>query len=312
MAFAGRKLLQLLVTVFLVSLITFAAFQIIPGDPARVILGINASEEQVAALRTEMGLDRPVPERYAGWMAGLVTGDAGQSTRYAQPVSDLIAERIPVTLTLAGLGLLMTLVIGIPLGLLAVRKPGGWADRGILAFSHVNLAIPPFVLGILLTLLFGFVLRWIQVGRYHTLEDGFLPFAADLLIPALALALPRAAMTSNFLRGALLSQLRSDYVRTARSKGASDRRILLGHVLQNAMIPVLSMLGVILAELLGGSLIIEQVFNLPGVGRLLLMAIGGRDFPLIQTIVVYIAAMVVLVNTAIDLLYRAVDPRIHV
>lgn len=311
MAYAGKKLVQLVITVFLVSVLTFAAFQLVPGDPARVKLGIQASEEQVAALRTQMGLDESVLVRYADWIKGLFTGDAGISLQYPQPVSELVAKRIPVTLTLALLGLGLTLLIGMPLGLVAARRPGGLLDRCVQAFSQFNLAVPPFFMGLLLTLLFGFVLHWTRVGQYNDYKDGYFAFAAGLLVPALALALPRAAMVSNFLRGALIGQLRSDYVRTARSKGATDRRVLYRHVFQNALIPVLSTLGIIMAELLGGSLIIEQVFNLPGIGRLLITSIGFRDFPVIQTIVVYIAAMVVMVNILIDFLYRVVDPRIR-
>lgn len=312
MAFAGKKVLQLAITLLLVSILTFLALQVIPGDPARAKLGITASEAEVAALRTRWGLDRPPVERYLDWIRGMATGNPGESIQYSRPVATLIGERMPVTLTLAALGLLMTLGLGIPLGLIAVRRPGGALDRVVQAVTQVSLAVPPFFMGILLQLLFGFVLKWMRIGGYQDYRSGFLPFAASLLVPALALALPRSAMVASFLRGSLLGQLRTDYVRTAKSKGASDARVLYRHVFQNAIIPVLSTLGVITAELLGGSLIVEQVFNLPGLGRLLIMAIGSRDFPLIQTMVVYIAAMVVLVNLLTDLLYRVADPRIRV
>lgn len=311
MAFAGKKILQLAVTLLLVSILTFLAFQVIPGDPARAILGINASESQVEALRMRMGLDRPPLERFLEWVSGMLTGDPGFSLRYDVPISRLLSERVPVTLSLAMLGLVATLLLGLPLGLASARYPGSMSDRLIQGFCQTVLAVPPFFMGILLTLLFGFVLKWSRVGGYQDYRNGFLPFLASLLVPALALGLPRAAMIANFLRGSIISQMDTDYVRTARSKGATDSRVLYRHVFHNALIPVISTLGIIMAELLSGSLIVEQVFNLPGLGRLLIMAIGGRDFPLIQTLVVYIAAMVVLVNLLTDLLYRVVDPRIR-
>ncbi|MBP7401910.1 MAG: ABC transporter permease [Clostridia bacterium] len=311
MAFAGKRILQLILTLLLVSIFTFLAFQVIPGDPARAMLGIDAPEEAVQALRVKMGLDRPPLERFLEWFSGMLTGNPGESLRFGRPIRDLIAERIPVNLALAFLGLGMTILIGIPLGLVSARRPGGLTDRTIQGFTQLCLAVPPFLLGLLLILLFGFVLRWTEVGGFRGIEDGFFPFLGGLLLPALALGLPRAAMVASFLRGSLLAQADADYVRTAKSKGASDLRVLYRHILQNALVPVISTLGIVMAELLGGSLIVEQVFGLPGLASLLLLTINSRDFPLVQTMVVYIAAIVVFVNLLTDLLYRIVDPRIR-
>ena len=311
MAFAGKKFLQLITTLLLVSVMTFLAFQVIPGDPARLIAGINASDAQVEALRSRMGLDRPPVERFGRWMYGLVTGNPGDSLRYNRPIVDMIAERLPVTLALAGVGLLFTLALGLLLGLVSARWRGTAGDRIIQGFCQINLAVPPFFMGILLILLFSLVLQWVDVRGYRDYREGFFPFLSSLMVPGLALGLPRSAMVAGFLRSSLVSQTGLDYVRTAKSKGASDARVLYRHMFVNALVPVLSTLGIVAAELLGGSLIVEQVFGLPGLGSLLILAIGARDFPLIQTMVVYIAAVVVLVNLAIDLLYRAADPRIR-
>ncbi len=311
MAFAGKKVIQLITTLLLVSVMTFLAFQIIPGDPARLIAGINATEEQVEALRVRMGLNHPPLERFGRWFAGLVTGNPGDSLRYNRPITSLIGERLPVTLALAVIGLVITLLLGLSLGLAAARWQDRWPDRLIQACCQLNLAIPPFFMGILLILLFSFVLRWMGVRSYSDYRAGLLPFLRSLLVPGLALGLPRSAMVAGFLRSALVSQTRLDYVRTARSKGASDTRVLYRHMFGNALVPVLSTMGIVAAELLGGSLIVEQVFALPGMGSLLILAIGARDFPLIQTMVVYMAAVVVGVNLIIDLLYRVADPRIR-
>ncbi len=311
MAFAGKKAAQLITTLLLVSVMTFLAFQVIPGDPARLIAGIHASEEQVDALRVRMGLNHPPLQRFTRWLTGLVTGNPGNSLRYNRPISALIGERLPVTLALAAIGLLITWLLGLILGLVAARWQDRLPDRLIQMFCQFHLAIPPFFLGLLLILIFSFVLRWTGVRAYSDYRHGLLPFLRSLLIPGLALGLPRSAMVAGFLRSALVSQTRLDYVRTARSKGASDTRVLYRHMFGNALVPALSTMGIVAAELLGGSLIVEQVFGLPGIGSLLLLAIGARDFPLIQTMVVYMAAVVVLVNLAIDVLYHVVDPRIR-
>ncbi len=311
MAFAGKKALQLVLTLLLVSVLTFLAFQVIPGDPARAMLGINATDEAVEALRVQMGLDRPPLERFTTWVGGMLSGNPGDSLRFGRPIGELIGERIPVNLALAFLGLALTLLLGIPLGLAAVRRPTSLPARLVQGVTQISLAVPPFLMGLLLILLFSFVLRWTKVGEYRGIADGLLPFLGGLLVPALAISLPRSAMIASFLRSSILAQMDSDYVRTAKSKGASDTRVLYRHVLQNALIPVISTLGIIMAELLGGSLIIEQVFDLPGLASLLIMTINSRDFPLIQTMVVYIAAIVVVVNILTDLLYRVADPRIR-
>lgn len=312
MKFYLKKIITLIITLLLVSMLTFIAFQVIPGDSALSKLGVDATEEQVDALREAMGLNKSIPERYVSFVSNAIRGDFGKSTQYNQPVTQMLKERIPVTLMLAVLSFGMVLIISIPLGILSARKEGGVADRILTLLSQVCMAIPPFFLGIMLTLLFGIVLKWFVPGRYIAPDQNFLEFIKYLFYPALAVSLPKIAMTVKFLRSSILRELHLDYVRTAKSKGSSRERILWRHVLKNALIPVITFMGMVIADLLAGSIVIEQVFNLPGLGRLLVVAISNRDFNVVQAAVLYIAAIVIFVNFIVDILYQVLDPRVRI
>jgi len=309
--FALRRIGAALATLFLVSVFSFLAFSVIRGDPATFMLGLDATPEQVEALRREMGLDRSLPARYLSWLAGFLRGDLGTSARFqGEPISSLIAERLPVTFSLALLSLCLALLIAVPAAMFSARKENGAADKAAGALTAVGVGVPNFFLGVLFIWIFGIGLRLFNVGVYVDFREDFAGFARSLFFPALAIAVPNAAILAKFLRASLFKELRADYFRTARSKGAPFPLALRRHALRNALVPSITMLGMILAETLSGSIIIEQVFAIPGIGRLLIAAIGARDYPLIQALVVMIALVVIVANTLVDIAIQVVDPRI--
>ena len=305
-----KKTASLIITLFIVSLLAFLAFQIIPGDPTTKILGTNASPEKVQALRAQLGLDRPVLLRYWDWLVSFLKGDFGTSYNYLRPVGSLLADKLPVTIALTLLSFVMTVVISIPLGILAGRVRSQAADHAGVVLNQVIMAVPPFFFGILSCYLFGIVLKWFQPGNYISLSDSVAGGIAYLFLPALSLALPRIAMTVRMLRGSIREELTHNYVYTAQARGMSPGKILIRHVLKNAMIPVVTFLAVSAAEIMTGTIIIEQVFTIPGIGRLLVSSIGNRDFPVVQAIVVLLAAWIMIVNFIADMLNHWMDPRL--
>ena len=311
MRYAAKKLSALIITLFIVSLLAFLAFQIISGDPTTQLLGTQAPEEARAELRAQLGLDRPVPVRYWEWLTGFLTGDLGTSYSYSLPVGEMLGEKLVVTGVLTLLSFAFTVALSIPLGILAgsVRSPA--ADKLIAALDQIVMSIPPFFLGILACYLFGIVLRLFVPGDFVSYTQDWGAFLRYLILPALSIALPRVAMTVKLLRGSILEQLGEDYVRTAQSRGLSRGEILRRHVLKNALLPAITFLAVSAAEIMTSCIIVEQVFTIPGVGRLLLASISSRDYPVVQAIVVILAAWIVLVNFAADLLSQAADPRIR-
>lgn len=311
MKFAVKKLMTLIITLLLISFLSFTAFSVIPGDAALSRLGKDATEEQIAALREEMGLNDSLPERYADWLLGAVQGEFGESYRYAGvSVASLLKDRLPVTVLLAVISFVLILVLSIPIGILSARSPGTWGDVAANQASQAVMAVPPFFLGMILTYVFGLVLHVFQPGKFTPLSEDWMEAAKYLFFPAIAVALPKAAMTVKFLRGAILSEMKKDYVRTAFSKGNTIDGVLYGHVLKNALIPVITFLAMAAAEILAGSIVVEQVFSVPGVGRLLISSISNRDFPVVQAIVLYVTAVVVIVNFIVDVLYQVLDPRV--
>lgn len=301
----------MVVTLLIIVVAVFLMFYVIPGSPARIMLGMDAPQEKVELLEEELGLNDPLPVRFVRYLGGLLKGNPGNSVRFGEPVGDMIAQRLPVTLTLAFLSFAMVLLIALPLGILAAHKPGGPVDTAIHIISEVHLAIPAFFMAILLRLVAAAVWPALGNAAYVPPEESGSDFLFAMILPALAIALPRVALVVQFLRDALVEQKGMDYVRTAKSKGASKRRILFGHVLRNSLVPVVTTLGLVLAEVIGGSVIIEQVFMLPGVGRLLVTAVESRDFPLTQGIVLFIACGVVLLSFLVDLLNQVIDPRLR-
>ena len=304
-----KRLGLLIGTLLLVSVLAFTAFSVIPGDPTDAVLGIEATDEQIAAFRAQMGLDLPVWQRYWSWLSAFVTGDFGRSFKFDMPVAKLVADRVQVTLLLAGVAFALIAAISLPLGLLAARRPGGVVDRIITVLTQITMSVPNFVLGIALMYFFALVLKWFQ-PEYVPLEQGLWPHLRFLVFPALAIALPKSAMTVKLLRGSILGELDQDYIRTAYSKGNSRAAVLRRHVLRNAMIPVVTFLAMAIGDIMAGSIVIEQVFGIPGLGRILISSIGNRDYPVVQAVVVLLAAVVVGCNFLADLLYRVMDPRI--
>ncbi|MED4599195.1 ABC transporter permease [Paenibacillus validus] len=311
MPYLVRRILTLLLTVLFVVLLTFSVFRIIPGNPALTILGPEASDEQIALLEAKLGTDRPLPEQFASWMRGVAGLDFGDSLRFSEPVLHLIGSRFPVTLSLALLALLLTTVTAIPLGIAAARSKGKAVDIIISIGSQIGLAIPSFWMGIILILLFALTLKWFSVSAYVPWSENPLLAFKSLLLPSVALALPQIAIVVRYLRTTMLEQLHLDYVRTARSKGLKESTVYYKHVLKNALLPVVTIVGINFGELLAGSLVVEQVFTLPGLGGLLITGIGNRDYPLVQGMVLMIAFIVITTNFIVDLSYRWLDPKIR-
>jgi peptide/nickel transport system permease protein len=309
--FLARRLVSLALTLLAASLVVFTVLEVLPGDPAAVILGIGAQPDTLAALRAELGLDRPLAERYLRWLMGLLRGDLGRSYTYGVPVSELIAERIVVSLPLAGLAILLAAALGIPSGVLAAARRGRPADLGIMGLTQLGVAVPNFWFAILLILLFSIQLRWLPAGGFAGWGGGLWPGLRSLLLPAVALALPQAAILARVTRSAVLECLGEDYVRTARAKGLTRSAALWRHAVPNALIPVVTILGLQLSFLLAGTIIIENVFYLPGLGRLILQAIAQRDLIVVESLIVCLAAAVVLINFLVDLAYAWLDPRLR-
>jgi peptide/nickel transport system permease protein len=285
--------------------------EILPGDPAQVMLGIDAQPDTLAALRKQLGLDRPPVERYLVWLGGLATGDLGVSYTYSVPVAQLVVERLAVTLPLAVIAMALTTVLAIGLGVYAAAHHNQLGDVGVMSLTQLGIAIPNFWFAILLILLFAVHLGWFSAGGFPGWGAGVGPALKSLLLPALALALVQAAILARVTRSAVLEVLREDFVRTARAKGLTRRQTLWRHVLRNALIPVVTLMGLQFAALLSGTIVIENVFFLPGVGRLIFQSITQRDLIVVKDVVVLLAAMVVAVNFLVDLAYAAIDPRLR-
>jgi peptide/nickel transport system permease protein len=306
-----RRALALALTLLLVSFVTFVVVYVIPGDPAEIILGTEGTPEALAALRVKLGLDRPLLSQYVDWLGRALTGDLGVSLQYDVPVGQLITSRLPVTFPLAGLAMSLTIIAGLPLGILAAARHRRPSDVGLMVLSQLGIAIPSFWAGLLLILLFALHLGWLPAGGFTAWAETPGGALRSLLLPAVALGLVQAAILTRTTRAAMLEVLREDYVQTARSKGLSEHLVLYKHALKNSLITVVTLLGLQIGHLLAGSIIIENVFYLPGLGRLALGAIGARDLPVVQGVVLCVATVIVCVNFAIDLLYGWLDPRIR-
>ena len=299
MKYIAKKFGSLLLTLLLVSFLSFFAFSVIPGDAAKSQLGTEATPERIEALQKEMGLDRPVLERYASWVTGFFHGDLGTSYSYSMPVGELIRDKVPITIAITVIAFLMILVVSIPIGIFTAQHAGGHLDRLIMTINQVIMSVPGFFIGILITYLFGLILKWFQPGAYVPISENFSGFIGYLVAPSAAIALPRCSMAVKMLR-------------TAYSRGNSTRRVMYHHVLKNALIPVLTFWGMTIADIVANSIILEQVFSIPGMGNLLITSISNRDYPVVQGILVLIAALIIIINFVVDLLYGRIDPRIRV
>jgi peptide/nickel transport system permease protein len=310
-AFILKRLFVLSVTILLVSIIIFAVLMAIPGDPAQIILGIHATPETLQQLRHQLGLDRPLTIQYLSYMKNLAMGDLGRSITYDVPIGSLIFSRLQVTIPLALLSMIFAVLLSIPLGIYSAIHRNRPGDYGIMVFSQVGLAVPAFWAGILLILLFAVTLHWFPAGGFESWLVDPVRAARSLLLPALSLGVVRAAVLTRMTRSSMLEILGEDYIRTARSKGLPERIVVYKHAFRNAIIPVVTIVGLQAGDLLAGAIIIENVFHLPGVGRLVFEAIGQRDLPVIQGVVLFIAITIVVINFVTDIAYGYLDPRIR-
>jgi peptide/nickel transport system permease protein len=316
--FVLKRLATFIATLAVASIVVFSVLELLPGNVAQVILGDTATPESLAALEKKLGLDRPPLARYADWVGGLLAGRSGISVSYDTPTFELIAQRLQVSLPLAALALLITVALALAAGVYAAARQNRLGDYGVMAASQLGIAIPSFWFAILLILLFAVQLQWVSAGGFpgwgggnHDDGGGLWQGLAALALPALALALVQAAILARVTRSAVLEVMREDYVRTARAKGLTRRATLWRHVLRNAMIPVLTIMGLQFASLIAGAIVVEQVFVLPGLGRLVFQAVANRDLVVVRDVVMLLVAAVVLVNFAVDLLYALIDPRLR-
>lgn len=310
--FLARRFLTFLITVSGASVIIFLLLEVLPGDPALTMLGVDAPDSAIEALRLELGLDRPAPLRYADWIAGLFRGEMGLSYVYKVPVTELIGQRLAVTLPLAIGAMVVATLAALSLGIFAATNHNRVGDYGVMGFSQLGLAIPDFWFGILLIILFAVILRWLPSGGFPGWEEGIWRGIRSLMLPVFTLSLSLTAIMTRVTRSSILEVSREDFVRTARAKGLSRRAALWGHVLRNALVPVLTIGGVLVSAVVTGTLVIENVFALPGVGKLIFDAISNRDLMVVKNVVLLFAAIVVVVNFVVDILYALVDPRIRI
>ncbi|MEP9371556.1 ABC transporter permease [Mesorhizobium sp. KR1-2] len=310
-AYLTKRLLIAVVTLALASVVVFSMIEIVPGDPARLMLGMNATADAVQALRDQMGLDQPLLVRYVEWVSRLLTFDLGKSYTYNVPVRDLVMERLVVSLPLAIMALALSTLIAIPVGIFSAERRGRMADTISMGAAQIGVAVPNFWFALLLIYVFAVWLRMVPAGGFPGWSAGVWPALKSLILPAIALALPQAAILSRVTRSAMLEVLGEDYIRTARAKGMPRNVVLWHHALRNALIPVLTILGLQFAFLLAGTIIIENVFYLPGLGRLIFQAITQRDLIVVESVVMLLVAVVVLVNLLVDISYAVVDPRLR-
>lgn len=304
-----KRVFSSIITIVVVACLVFLAFSVIPGDPAVAKLGTNATPDKIEALRASMGLNAPLPARFGKWLLGALHGDFGMSYSYSMPVTDLIGDKLPITVILTVYSLILMIVISVTLAIYAARHESTVIDKIIQIVNQTCMSVPPFFAGILITLLFGLGLKLFTPGGYVSYQIDFGKFLGYMFFPALAIAIPKGAMAFSLLYSGLVTERKKDYARTAYSRGNSTRDVFYRHLLKNACIPVITFLGMALADMIAGSIVIEQVFGVPGLGRILLTSIQNRDYPVVEAIIVCIAALVTLSNLLVDILYRVIDPR---
>ena len=312
LTYVTKRLGSLCLSLIVASLVIFACIEIVPGDSASFMLGINAQPDTIQALRVELGLDQSLAQRYLGWVGGLLGGDMGTSYTYRTPVSDIVSDRLQVSLPLALYALTLTVVVAFPVGILAAAHRGSVTDITVMGATQLGVAIPNFWFAILMVILFAINLRWFSAGGFPGWDAGIFPAMKALTLPAIALALPQASILARVMRSSLLDTLSEDYMRTARAKGLTRRQVLWRHALRNAMIPVLTIIGLQFSFLLAGAIIIENVFFLPGLGRLVFQAITQRDLIVVESVVMLLVFAVILLNFFVDIAYAWVDPRLRV
>lgn len=305
-----KKFLIMLVTLLAVSFLVFLALSIIPGDAATNMLGTQATQESIEALREELGLNDPFFVQYFRWLFGCLQGDFGTSYSYHMSVSSLIMDKLPITITLTLFSFLIIFVVSIPLGVFIAKHSGGVIDRVLTVLNQIIMSIPAFFSGIIITLVFGLILGLFTPGGFVSYKTDVAGFLGYLIFPSVAIAIPKISMTVKLLKESILEEYKKEYVRTAYSRGNSTTQVLYKHVLKNALIPVITFLGMTLADIVAGSIVIEQVFGIPGIGRILLTSISNRDFPVVQAIIIILAVIILVINFIVDIIYHKVDPRI--
>lgn len=305
-----NKFLIMLVTLLAVSFLVFLALSIIPGDAATNMLGTQATPEKIEALREEMGLNDPFFVQYFRWLSGCIKGDFGTSYSYHMSVSSLIMDKLPITITLTIFSFMIIFVVSIPLGVFIAKHTGGIIDRILTVINQIVMSIPPFFSGILITLVFGLILGLFTPGGFVSYKTDVAGFIGYLIFPSIAIAIPKISMTVKLLKESILEEYKKEYVRTAYSRGNSTTQVLYKHVLKNAIIPVITFLGMTLADIVAGSIVVEQVFGIPGLGRILLTSISNRDYPVVQAIIIILAVIILVINFIVDIIYHKVDPRI--
>ncbi len=308
--FLLKRFATLIATLIGASVVVFLVLEILPGDAAQILMGPDAAPDAVRALASKLGLDRPPIERYGAWVSGVLTGNLGDSYAYSSPVLELVLERLALTVPLALIAMLLTTVLALSAGIYAAMRHNKLGDVGLMGLTQVGIAIPNFWFAILLILLFSVHLQWFSAGGFPGWGDGAGDALKALLLPAISLAVVQSAILARITRSAVLEILREDFVRTARAKGLSQRATVWGHVLRNAMIPVITVMGLQFAELLAGTIVVENVFYLPGLGRLIFQSISNRDLIVVRNCVMLLATMVVVVNFIVDVLYAVIDPRV--
>jgi len=309
--YIGRRLLATIPVMAVVAVVVFSLLRLAAGDPAAIIAGDNATSQDVAAIRARLGLDRPLAEQFAIWVGRVVRGDFGESFFFKKQVSELILDRVEPTLALSVCTLVLTIALAVPLGVLAAWRRGSWIDRAVMGFSVLGFSVPVFVIGYVLIYVFAIELAWLPVQGYQRIGDGVGGFLERLVLPSITLAVVFVALIARITRASVLEVLNADHVRTARAKGLGELPVLLRHVLRNAAVPIVTVIGIGIAVLIGGVVVTESVYGIPGLGRLTVDAVLARDYPTVQAVILVFSVVYVLINLLVDLSYTVLDPRIR-
>ena len=311
LGFIARRLLATIPVIGMVAVFVFLMLRLTPGDPAAVIAGDYASDAQIAEIRDKLGLNQPLVQQFFIWAGNALQGDFGQSFFFKKSVSDLIQQRLEPTVALAVVTLIIAILVAVPLGVIAAYRHGTWIDRLTMGFSVMGFSVPVFVIGYLLIYIFSIKLAWLPVQGYTRIAEGFFPFIERLILPAITLSVIYIALIARITRASVLEVLGEDYIRTARAKGLTERRVLVRHALRNAAVPIVTVIGIGIALLIGGVVVTESVYSIPGLGRLTVDAVLGRDYPTIQAVILMFSFVYVLINLLIDIAYTLFDPRIR-
>jgi peptide/nickel transport system permease protein len=309
--YIGRRLLATIPVMAVVAVVVFSLLRLAAGDPAAIIAGDNATSQDVAAIRARLGLDRPLAEQFTIWVGRVVRGDFGESFFFKKQVSELILDRVEPTLALSMCTLVLTIALAVPLGVLAAWRRGSWIDRSVMGFSVLGFSVPVFVIGYVLIYIFAIELAWLPVQGYQRIGDGIGGFLERLVLPSITLAVVFVALIARITRASVLEVLNADHVRTARAKGLGELPVLLRHVLRNAAVPIVTVIGIGIAVLIGGVVVTESVYGIPGLGRLTVDAVLARDYPTVQAVILVFSVVYVLINLLVDLSYTVLDPRIR-